>query len=76
MNELEAAIRKAKCTSPGKDKIKMTLIKHFPLYVRQVLLCIFNIIWLNTCIQTNIIILRFFFTILQMQFFHEYFLAN
>ena len=45
MEELNHAIDSAKCTSPGKDGISNTVIKHFPINIRKYLLIIFNMIW-------------------------------
>ena len=45
LDELETAINVAKCTTPGKDEIGMSMIKHFSSHVKKVLLSIFNIIW-------------------------------
>ncbi len=45
MKELEAAITKANCTTPGKDGISMRLIKKFSPHVLLIMLYIFNVIW-------------------------------
>ena len=53
MEELNHAIDSAKCTSPGKDGISNTVIKHFPIHIRKYLLIIFNMIWYTSqCPQT------------------------
>ena len=43
--ELNTAIDKSKCTTPGKDEISNNIIKHIPLKTKQILLLIFSIIW-------------------------------
>ena len=43
--ELNTAIDKSKCTTPGKDKISNNIIKHIPLKTKQILLLICNTIW-------------------------------
>ena len=45
IQELNHAIDCAKCTSPGKDGISNTVIKHLPIKIREFLLIIFNMIW-------------------------------
>lgn len=47
LDELDDAIKRAKCTTPGDDGIGAGIIKRFPVFVRQVLLLIFNMIWLQ-----------------------------
>jgi len=48
LDEFEAAVNKAKCTTPGKDGINMKMIQNFPLHVKNVLLYIFNIFWIRS----------------------------
>jgi ribonuclease HI/exonuclease III len=45
--ELKEAIGKAKCTAPGGDGIGGTIIKKLPWISCQILLSIFNIIWVR-----------------------------
>lgn len=47
LNELDNAIDRAGCTTPGADNIGASIIKHLPKITRQILLIIINIIWLR-----------------------------
>ena len=45
LHELDEAIDRARCTSPGADGISAGVIKEFLILMCQILLVIFNMIW-------------------------------
>lgn len=47
IHELDHAINSTKCTTPGIDGISARIVKRFPIFVRQVLLLIYNMIWIQ-----------------------------